>query len=89
MYGAEGGQAARHDALRLYEASYWRGPAQVKLHRAASEVDAKDAVAILVRLSDAQRSDRFVRRIAAHVLHRVDEAGSTAGAAELRELLAA
>jgi hypothetical protein len=88
MYGGEGGEAARHDALRLYETADWRGPAQVKLHRAASTADARDAVAILVRLSDTQRSDRFVRSIAVHVLHRVDEAGSTAGADELRELLA-
>jgi hypothetical protein len=89
MYGGEGGESARQDALRLYEAPVWLGPAQVKLHRAASEVDAKDAVAILVRLNDTQRSDRFVRRIGMHVLHRVDGAGSTAGTAELRELLAA
>jgi hypothetical protein len=89
MYGSEGGESARQDALRLYEAPIWCGPAQVKLHRAASDVNAKDAVTTLVRLSETQRSDRFVRRIGMHVLHRVDEAGSIEGAAELRELLAA
>jgi transcriptional regulator with XRE-family HTH domain len=89
MYGSEGGDSAREDALRLYAAADWRGPAQVKLHRAASEVDAKDAVATLNHLSDAQRSDRFVRRIATHVLDRVNRAGSASGTAELREQLTA
>ena len=89
MYGSEGGQSAREDALRLYEKADWRGPAQIKLHRAASEVDANDAVATLSHLSEAQRSDRFVRRIARHVLDRVESVGSATGTTELRELLAA
>jgi hypothetical protein len=89
MYGGDGGESARQDALRLYEKADWRGPAQIKLHRAASEVDAQDAVTTLNDLSDAQRSDRFVRKIAMHVLHRVEAADSATGAAELRELLAA
>jgi hypothetical protein len=89
MYGGDGGESAREDALRLYEAAEWRGPAQVKLHRAAAEIDAQHAVATLRNLSDPQRSDRFVRRIAIQVLARADGAGSAAGAAELRELLAA
>jgi hypothetical protein len=89
MYGSDGGESAREDALRLYEKAVWRGPAQIKLHRAASEVDAGDAVATLSNLSDAQRSDRLVRRIAVHVLHRVESEGSATGATELRELLAA
>jgi hypothetical protein len=87
MYGGDGGEAARQDALRLYEAPTWRGPAQVKLHQAASDIDAQNAVTTLVRLSETQRTDRFVRRIATHVLDRVEDAGSIAGAAELRELL--
>lgn len=89
MYGGDGGEAARADALRLYEAADWRGPAQVKLHRAASEIDAGDALATLNELSGAQRSDRFVRRIALQVLDRVEGAGGATGAAELRELVAA
>jgi len=89
MFGGDGGEPAREDALRLYEVADWRGPAQVKLHRAASNVDANDAVATLSRLSEAQRSDRFVRRIARHVLDRAEDAGSATGTTELRELLAA
>jgi hypothetical protein len=89
MYGGEGGESAREDALRLYETADWRGPAQIKLHRAASEVDANDAVATLSHLSEAQCSDRFVRRIAMHALDRADGTGAVAGVPELRELLAA
>lgn len=89
MYGGEGGESAREDALRLYETADWRGPGQIKLHRAASEVDANDAVATLSHLSEAQRSDRFVRRTAMHVLDRADGTGAVAGVPELRELLAA
>lgn len=89
MYGGDGGESAREEALRLYESADWRGIAQVKLHRAASEVDAKDAVATLSHLTEAQRSDRFVRRIAVQVLDRVEGAGSATGVAELRELAVA
>jgi transcriptional regulator with XRE-family HTH domain len=80
MYGVEGGEAAREQALRLYDAAAWRGAAQVKLHRAATEKDPHYAVDVLRNLSDPQRTDQFVRRIAFNVLERTDDA-------ELREVL--
>lgn len=86
MYGAVAGEAAREDALRLYADVDWRGPAQIKLHRAASEADPREAVATLSDLSETQRSDRFVRMIAARALTAC-EAREAAGASELREAL--
>jgi transcriptional regulator with XRE-family HTH domain len=86
MYGGDGGDSARADALRLYVDADWRSRAQIKLHRAASEADAHDAVATLSALSDAQRRDRFVRMIAARALA-VCERERVAGIAELRDVL--
>jgi hypothetical protein len=86
MYGAVPGEAAREEALRLYAEAAWRGPAQIRLHRAASEADAVQAVATLTALSDAQRSDRFVRQIAMRALGSC-ESRKVAGAVELREAL--
>jgi hypothetical protein len=82
------GEAAGEEALRLYSAAAWGGPAQVKLHRATAEVDAGYAVATLSALSAAQRSDRFVRTMALAALSAC-ERESVAGVAELREVLAA
>jgi hypothetical protein len=82
-----GGEAARDEALSLYAEALWRGPAQVRLHRAASEADPQDAVATLSALSDTQRSDRFVRMIAKRALESC-EARKVAGTADLREALA-
>jgi predicted subunit of tRNA(5-methylaminomethyl-2-thiouridylate) methyltransferase len=62
----------------------WRSRAQLKLHRAAAEADAQDVVATL---SDAQRSDRFVRMIAKRALASCESRG--AATAELREVLSA
>ena len=73
--------------LRLIADADWLSRAQVKLHRAAAEADPQDAVATLSALSEAQRSDRFVRIIAARVLTTC-EARDVAGTAELREVLA-
>lgn len=89
MYGASpaAGDAARDEALRLYADADWRGRAQIRLHRAASEADAHDAVATLSGLGDAQCSDRFVRMIAAKALASCESRG-TAGTAALREALA-
>lgn len=87
MYGATSGDAARDEALRLYADAAWRGRAQIKRHRAASEADAQDAVATLSGLSEAQRSDRFVRMIASRALEAC-ESRNAAGTAELREVLA-
>lgn len=87
MYGSASGDTARDEALRLYADADWRSQAQVKLHRAAAEADAQDAVATLSDLSDAQRSDRFVRLIAARALASC-ESRNVAGTAELREALA-
>jgi hypothetical protein len=75
----------------------WRGPAQVRLHRATSMIASGDiregaqhATAILAPLSDAQRSDRFVRKLALRTLSTVpDKARSEPAVTELREVLAA
>lgn len=83
-----GGEAARDEALRLYVEADWRGPAQIRLHRAASEADAQEVVVILTALSEIQRSDRFVRQIAMRALHSC-ESRKVAGTGELREALRA
>jgi hypothetical protein len=87
MYRAAPGEVAREEALRLYSNAAWRGRAQIKLHRAASDADPQDALATLTALSDAQRNDRFVQMIAARALAAC-EARKVAGTAELREALA-
>jgi transcriptional regulator with XRE-family HTH domain len=90
MYGIDGGEPARTEALRLYPDADWRSRAQIKLHRAASEADAQDAVATLSDLSDAQRRDRFVRMIATRALASCESRdASGAGVADLREVLSA
>jgi transcriptional regulator with XRE-family HTH domain len=86
MYGAVPGEAAREEALRLYVDAAWRGPVQIRLHRAASEADATDAIATLSALSAPQRADRFVRQIAMRALDSC-ESRKVAGAGELREAL--
>jgi transcriptional regulator with XRE-family HTH domain len=89
MYGSGSGEIARTEALRLIADADWRSRAQLKLHRAASEADAQDAVATLSDLSHAQGRDRFVRMIAARALASCESRGGTsaAGVAELREVL--
>jgi hypothetical protein len=87
MYGCAAGEAARDEALRLYVDAAWRGRAQIKLHRATSEADAKEALAILSDLSEAQRSDRFVRVMGMRALDSC-ESSNVAGTADLREALA-
>lgn len=89
MYSASpaAGEAAREDALRVIAEPDWRSRAQIRLHRAASEADPQGAVATLSALSDAQRSDRFVRMIAARVLVSC-QAREVAGCADLRDVLA-
>jgi hypothetical protein len=88
MYGTApaAGEIARTEALRLYADAMWRGPVQIKLHQAASEAEAPDAVAILSNLSDAQRSNKFVRMIAGRTLAVCESRG--ADVTELREVLA-
>ncbi|MGH8733006.1 MAG: helix-turn-helix domain-containing protein [Burkholderiales bacterium] len=81
--GIGGGERAREAALALYPPVAWRGQAQVRLHRAAAERDAKLAIATLAELSEPQRSDRGVRLIAIRVLEHVDGRN----AADLHELL--
>lgn len=89
MYSAmpASGEAARDEALRLTPDLDWRSRAQIRLHRAASEADARDALATLGDLTETQRRDRFVRTIAARALVSC-EARDAGGAAELREALA-
>jgi hypothetical protein len=84
--GVGRGEPAREAALRLYSSAAWRGPAQIKLHRAAAEADAGYAAATLVALSRPQRADLSIRQTAARVLSICDVAGSAA-VAELREML--
>jgi hypothetical protein len=91
-----GGEQARDNALALYDGVAWHGPTQVGLHRATSMIatgDAREgaqhATAILAPLSDAQRSDRFVRKLAVRTLSTVPEkARGEAAVVELREVLA-
>lgn len=85
--GVDGGEAARDEALRLYSTTLWRGPTQVKLHRAIAETDAQMALDALAPLTDAQRKDRFVRLTGLRALDAC-EARKRAGTAELREALA-
>jgi hypothetical protein len=66
--GLSGGEAARDAALRLYSSAAWRGPARVRLHQAAAEVDPQHAMATLAGLSNAQRSDRSIRFAALRTL---------------------
>jgi hypothetical protein len=91
-----GGEQARENALALYDDVMWRDPAQVNLHRATSMIASGDvregaqhATAILAPLSDAQRSDRFVHKLAVRTLATVpDKARTEPAVAELREALA-
>jgi hypothetical protein len=85
--GVDGGEASREEALRLYSVALWRGPTQVKLHRAVDETDAHMALDALAPLSEAQRKDRFVRLIGLKALASC-ESRNVAGTDELREALA-
>jgi hypothetical protein len=92
-----GGEQAREQALALYDGVMWRGPVQVNLHRATSMIasgdigeGARHATAVLAPLSDAQQSDRLVRKLAVRALATVPEkARSELPVAKLREVLAA
>jgi transcriptional regulator with XRE-family HTH domain len=86
--GTDGGEAAREVALRLYSSALWRGPTQVRLHRAITETDASMALEALSPLTDAQRKDRLVRLVALKAL-RACESRNVSGAGELREVLVA
>jgi len=83
--GLGGGEPARESAMKLYPPVAWRGPAQIKLHRAASEVDAQRAVATLSALSEAQRHDRGIHLIARRVIEACEARG--AKTADLRAVL--
>jgi hypothetical protein len=80
------GEVAREEALRLLADPDWRSRAQIKLHRAAAEADARLALDTLAPLEGAQRSDRFVQMIAARALVSC-ESRKVVGAVELREAL--
>jgi transcriptional regulator with XRE-family HTH domain len=84
--GIGGGEPAREEALRLYSSALWRGPTQVRLHRAMAEADPHLALDALAPLSDPQRQDRFVRLMGLKVLDACDAGG--ARVADLREVLA-
>jgi transcriptional regulator with XRE-family HTH domain len=86
MYGVGSGEVARTEALRLIAHTDWRSRAQLNLHRAASQAEAKEAVAILSNLSNTQRSDRFVHTIAHRAVVVCESRGVDTG--ELREVLA-
>ncbi len=74
------------DAAKLYSTAVWRGLAQIKLHRAGAETDAHEAINVLVSLSDAQRTDRFVRQTARRVIDACE--ARDVRTADLREALA-
>lgn len=85
--GIDGGEAARNEALRLYPSALWRGPTQVRLHRAMAEADAPMALEVLSPLTDAQRKDRLVRLVALKALTAC-ESRNAGGTGDLREVLA-
>jgi transcriptional regulator with XRE-family HTH domain len=95
--GGRRGEQARERALELYPAQAWKGPAQVRLHRAASLIadgdvteGARYATRALEPLSAAQRADRFVARIADRTLAVIpDRARDMPAVRELREALTA
>lgn len=74
------------DAAKLYSPAVWRGLAQIKLHRAAAETDPHEAINVLAGLTDAQRTDRFVRQTARRVIDACEARG--AQTSQLREALA-
>jgi hypothetical protein len=94
--GGQRGEQARERALKLYPAEAWKGPAQVRLHRAASLISdgdvtegARYATRALEPLSSDQRADRFVARIADRTLAVIpDRARDLPAVAEYREMLA-
>jgi hypothetical protein len=81
----------------LYGDVMWRGAAHVSLHRATSIIASGDvregaqhATVTLAALSDTQRSDRFVRKLAVRPLSTVPgEARGEPAVTELHEPLAA
>jgi transcriptional regulator with XRE-family HTH domain len=83
MYGVnpDTGAQARELALRLTAEADWRSRAQLKLYGA----DARDAVATLSDLSEAQRRDSFVRLTAQRALASCQSAG--ADVSDLRDVL--
>jgi hypothetical protein len=91
------GEHARERALELYPAQAWRGPTQLRLHRAASLIAGRDvgegaryATGVLEPLSAGQRADRFVAKIADHALAAVPAAAShTPAVREFREAFTA
>jgi hypothetical protein len=85
--GIDGDEAARNEALRLYSSALWRGPTQVRLHRAIAEADALMALEVLSPLTDAQRKDWLVRLVALKVLSAC-ESRDVGGTGDLREVLA-
>jgi transcriptional regulator with XRE-family HTH domain len=92
MYGTSpaAGEVARAEAVRLTADADWYSTTQLRLHRAATEADAQDAVATLGDLSESQQRDRFVRMIAARALVSCEARDArSAGVADLREVLSA
>jgi transcriptional regulator with XRE-family HTH domain len=89
-FGGVGTAAAHDEALRAND-GLWRCATQIELHRAVGEVDASHALDTFTSLSEAQRSDQFIRRLAARALASCEARGGAggAGAAELREALSA
>jgi len=74
-----------HDEACAADEGIWRLGAQIELHRAAGDVDAEHAVNVLTKLTKAQQSDQFIRRLAERTLVTLDARG--AQTSELREAL--
>jgi transcriptional regulator with XRE-family HTH domain len=89
-FGGVGSAVAHDEALRAND-GLWRCTTQIELHRAVGEVDASYAADALTSVSVEQRSDQFIRRLAARALASCEARGgaSAAGVAELREVLSA
>jgi transcriptional regulator with XRE-family HTH domain len=84
-----GAQAARADALARYARAAWRSRTQIKLHRAAEELDPSYAIASLTLLDPAQQRDRGIRVPALRALARCHAHAPTSTATtELRDILA-
>jgi hypothetical protein len=89
-FGGVGSAVTHDEALRAND-GLWRCTTQIELHRAVAEVDASHATDALTSLSAEQRSDQFIRRLAARALASYEASGGAgaAGVAELRDLLSA
>jgi transcriptional regulator with XRE-family HTH domain len=84
-YGGVGSLSSHDDARRADE-GFWRDGPQIELQRAAAASDSQHAIAVLAKLTKAQRDDQFIRRLAGRTMIAIQSSG--ADASDLREVLA-